>query len=61
MLRMSLEPDAAEHDLPLRKGRAIDWIEEALRPLTACSNQSALEEATARRQRASKRSDSDES
>ena len=33
MLRMSLEPDAAEHDLPLRKGRAIGWIEEALQPL----------------------------
>lgn len=33
MLRMSLEPDAVEHDLPLRKGRAIGWIEEALRPL----------------------------
>jgi AcrR family transcriptional regulator len=33
MLRMSLEPDAAEHDLPLRKGRAIGWIEEALHPL----------------------------
>jgi AcrR family transcriptional regulator len=33
MLRMSLEPDSAEHDLPLRKGRAIGWIEEALRPL----------------------------
>jgi AcrR family transcriptional regulator len=32
-LRMSLEPDAVEHDLPLRKGRAIGWIEEALRPL----------------------------
>jgi hypothetical protein len=30
---MSLDPDAAEHDLPLRKGRAIGWIEEALRPL----------------------------
>ena len=33
MLRMSLEPDAVEHDLPLRKGRAIGWIEEALLPL----------------------------
>jgi AcrR family transcriptional regulator len=33
MLRLSLEPDAAGHDLPLRKGRAIGWIEEALRPL----------------------------
>jgi len=33
MLRLSLEPDAAGHDMPLRKGRAIGWIEEALRPL----------------------------
>jgi AcrR family transcriptional regulator len=33
MLRLSLEPDAAEHDTLLRKGRAIGWIEEALRPL----------------------------
>ena len=34
MLRLSLEPDAAGHDtLLLRKGRAIGWIEEALRPL----------------------------
>ncbi|HJV14341.1 MAG TPA: TetR family transcriptional regulator [Propionibacteriaceae bacterium] len=33
MLRMSLEPDAPEYDLPLRKGRAIGWIEEALHPL----------------------------
>jgi len=34
MLRLSLEPDAGGHDtLLLRKGRAIGWIEEALRPL----------------------------
>ena len=33
MLRMSLEPDAAEHDTLSRKGRAIGWIEEALSPL----------------------------
>jgi AcrR family transcriptional regulator len=33
MLRLSLEPDAAKHDTLLRKGRAIGWIEEALRPL----------------------------
>ncbi len=33
-LRLSLETDAAdEHRLPLRKGRAIPWIEEALAPL----------------------------
>jgi AcrR family transcriptional regulator len=33
MLRLSLDPDSAPHDTPLRKGRAIGWIEEALRPL----------------------------
>ncbi len=34
MLRLSLDPDAAERaDLPLRQGRAIAWIEEALEPL----------------------------
>lgn len=32
MLRLSLEPDPRSHDLPLRKGRAISWFEEALRP-----------------------------
>ena len=34
MLRLSLDRDAAERaDLPLRQGRAIAWIEEALEPL----------------------------
>ena len=33
MLRLSLEPDGARPDTPLRQGRAIGWIEEALRPL----------------------------
>jgi AcrR family transcriptional regulator len=33
MLRLSLAPDPAEPALPLRQGRAIAWIEEALRPL----------------------------
>jgi AcrR family transcriptional regulator len=34
MLRLSLEPDAAEHEPGLlRKGRAIGWIEQALAPL----------------------------
>jgi AcrR family transcriptional regulator len=32
MLRLSLEPGATE-ELPLRKGRAIRWIEDALAPL----------------------------
>ena len=34
MLRLSLEPDAAQRgELPLRQGRVIGWIEEALAPL----------------------------
>jgi AcrR family transcriptional regulator len=34
MLRLSLEPDPAKRaELPLRQGRAIGWIEEALEPL----------------------------
>lgn len=34
MLRLSLDPDPSHHgDLPLRKGRAIGWIGEALTPL----------------------------
>ncbi|MDN4642791.1 TetR/AcrR family transcriptional regulator [Arthrobacter sp. PsM3] len=33
MLRLSLDPDPAEPALPLRQGRAIAWIEEALNPL----------------------------
>jgi AcrR family transcriptional regulator len=34
MLRLSLEADAVERSqLPLRQGRAIPWIEEALAPL----------------------------
>ena len=34
MLRLSLEADPAERSqLPLRQGRAIGWIEEALAPL----------------------------
>ncbi|WP_160668261.1 TetR/AcrR family transcriptional regulator [Pseudarthrobacter sp. ATCC 49987] len=33
MLRLSLERDPAESALPLRQGRAIAWIEEALKPL----------------------------
>jgi hypothetical protein len=34
MLRLSLDPDPSHRgDLPLRKGRAIGWIAEALAPL----------------------------
>jgi AcrR family transcriptional regulator len=33
MLRLSLEPAAERAALPLRQGRAIGWIEEALEPL----------------------------
>ena len=37
MLRLSLEADPAERsELPLRQGRAIPWIEEALEPLRDC-------------------------
>jgi AcrR family transcriptional regulator len=35
MLRLSLDVDAGSQELPLRKGRAIDWFEEALEPLRA--------------------------
>lgn len=33
-LRLSLEPDTATGELPLRQGRAIGWFIEALAPLT---------------------------
>jgi AcrR family transcriptional regulator len=33
MLRLSLEPNTTARELPLRKGRAIGWFEEALSPL----------------------------
>ncbi|WP_328991303.1 TetR/AcrR family transcriptional regulator [Kribbella sp. NBC_01245] len=33
MLRLSLDTDTAPHELPLRKGRAIAWFEDALSPL----------------------------
>jgi len=33
MLRLSLEPDADGADLPLRQGRVIGWLEDALEPL----------------------------
>ena len=33
MLRLSLEAGATPRDLPLRKGRAIGWFEDALDPL----------------------------
>jgi AcrR family transcriptional regulator len=35
MLRLSLEAADGPRDLPLRKGRAIGWFEEALAPATA--------------------------
>jgi AcrR family transcriptional regulator len=42
MLRLSLEADEAERSqLPLRQGRAIPWIEEALAPLRMDKNMSA--------------------
>jgi AcrR family transcriptional regulator len=33
MLRLSIDSDRDVSDLPLRRGRAIGWFEEALRPL----------------------------
>jgi len=43
MLRLSLEQDPTHHgELPLRKGRAIGWIEEALAPLRARMAESEL-------------------
>ena len=43
MLRLSLEPDAAEHAPGLlRQGRAIGWIEEALAPLRASMSEAEL-------------------
>lgn len=33
MLRISLEGDSAPREMPLRKGRAIAWFEDALAPL----------------------------
>lgn len=33
MLRLSLEPDVTPERLPLRQGRALAWIEDALSPL----------------------------
>jgi AcrR family transcriptional regulator len=43
MLRLSLEPDPAQRGrLPLRKGRAIGWIEEALAPLRTQMSEAEL-------------------
>jgi hypothetical protein len=33
MLRLSLEPGAGRHELLLRQGRVIGWLDEALAPL----------------------------
>jgi hypothetical protein len=33
MLRLSLEPGAGSHELLLRQGRVIGWLEDALTPL----------------------------
>jgi len=33
MLRLSLEPDSQRENLPLRQGRAVRWITDALSPL----------------------------
>lgn len=34
MLKLSLDPELPGNDLPLRQGRAIPWIAEALEPLS---------------------------
>lgn len=33
MLRLSLDPNGWDHELPLRQGRAVGWFEDALEPL----------------------------
>jgi hypothetical protein len=40
MLRLSLGTD--EHELPLRQGRAIGWLSEALEPLRAEAGDAAV-------------------
>ena len=43
MLRLSLEASATERtELPLRQGRAIKWIEEALSPLQPALSESEV-------------------
>jgi AcrR family transcriptional regulator len=47
MLRLSLEADPAERaQLPLRQGRAIKWIEEALAPLRDQMSQAEVHRLT---------------
>ncbi|MEY2458624.1 MAG: hypothetical protein QOG30_454 [Acidimicrobiaceae bacterium] len=47
MLRLSLEADAVERaQLPLRQGRAIKWIEEALEPLRAFMSKAEVHRLT---------------
>ena len=47
MLRLSLEADPAERaQLPLRQGRAIKWIEEALAPLNADMSEAEVHRLT---------------
>jgi AcrR family transcriptional regulator len=42
MLRLSLEPPGKRGDLPLRRGRAIGWILEALAPLRSSMSEDAM-------------------
>jgi AcrR family transcriptional regulator len=42
MLRLSLEPDSTQSELPLRQGRAITWFEDALAPLRPRLPEAAL-------------------
>ncbi|MHA7270642.1 TetR/AcrR family transcriptional regulator [Arthrobacter sp. HLT1-20] len=42
MLRLSLEPATPVHSLPLRQGRAIPWITEALEPLRGTMSEAEI-------------------
>lgn len=46
MLRLSLDPDTATESLPLRRGRAIAWFEEALAPARPRLDDAAIRRLT---------------
>ncbi len=46
MLRLSLDEDRVPGDLPLRKGRRIVWVGDALAPLAATMDQERLDAMT---------------
>lgn len=41
-LRLALDPNASKDRLPLRQGRGIHWIEDALAPLRGCLPEAEL-------------------